>query len=121
MALPSAWSRRSLTVASVAYAAILLVTVVETPPTVPMLVGAVFVFALSGGGTVRLADEHGLRLPAAAFFATVALLLAGAWWRGAGGVNAFVAMSIHLLGLFVVAAVSSGELFLKQLLGARSQ
>ena len=119
MALPWAWNRRTLTVASLTYASVLLVTVVETPPTAPILLGSVLVFALSGGVTVRLADDHELGLPAVAFFGTVALLLAAAWWYGAGSVHAFVAMSIHLLGLFVVAAVAAGELFLQQLTGAR--
>ena len=119
MDLTSAWSRLTLPVASVAYAGVLFLTVVETPPTTPILLGAVFVFALSGGITVRLADEHGLHSPGIAFFGTVALLLAAAWWRGTGGVNAFVAMSIHLVGLYVVAAVAAGELFLQQLTGAR--
>ena len=119
MDLPSAQSRLTSTVASAVYAGVLLAAVVGTPPTTGILVGAVLVFALSSGVTVRLADEHGLRSPAVAFFGTVALLLAAAWWRGAAGVDAFVAMSIHLLGLFVVAAVAAGELFLQQLTGAR--
>ena len=119
MDLPSAWHRFSLPVASAAYAGVLLVTVVETPPTIPILLGAVFTFALSGGVTVRLADEHGLRSPAVAFFATVTLLFATLWWRDPGSVHPLVAMSIHLFGLFVVAAVSAGELFLRQLMGGR--
>ncbi|QKY21563.1 hypothetical protein B4589_014705 [Halolamina sp. CBA1230] len=119
MNLSSAWGRLPLTVASVAYASVLLVTVVETPPTAWMLLGAVFTFALSGGGTVRLADEHGLRSPPIAFFGTVVPLLVAAWWRDPGSVHPLVAMSIHLFGLFVVAAVGAGELFLQQSTGAR--
>src|SRR6056297_2242464 len=119
MDLPSAWNRTTLVVASAAYAGMLLVTGVETPPTAGMLVGVMFVFALSAGGTVRFTDEQELRLPAVAFFGTVALLLAAAWWRGTGDVDALVAASIHLFGLFVVAAVSTAELFLQQVTGAR--
>ena len=117
MALPSTWNRLTLSVVSAAYAGTLLVTVVETPPTARTLVGAVLVFALSIIAPIKLADQHGLRLPAAAFFGVVALLLAAACWRAGGSVDAFVAMVIHLLGLFVVAAVAAGELFVKQLLG----
>jgi hypothetical protein len=119
MGFASTRSRLTLAVGSAAYAGVLLVTVVETPPTTEILVGAVLVFALSSAGPVRLADDHGLRSPAVAFFGTVALLLAAAWWHSAAGVDAFVAMSIHLFGLFVVAGVGAGELFLQGLTGAR--
>ena len=119
MAFPSTWSRLTLSVASLAYAGLLLLTVVEAPTTL-IAAGALFVFALSAGGAVRLADEYGLRWPAAAFFGVVALLLAAACWRGGGSVDAFVAMVIHLLGLFAVAAVAAGERFLQELAGTRN-
>lgn len=120
MALPSTGNRLTLFVASAAYAGALLVTVVETPPTARTLVGAVVVFALSIIAPIKLAEEHDLRLPAAAFFGAVTFLLAAAYWRAGGSVDAFVAMVIHLLGLFVVAAVATGELFLQALAGARN-
>ncbi|WP_435116896.1 hypothetical protein [Halolamina sp. C58] len=119
MAAPSSWNRTTLSVASLAYAGILLLTVVEALTTL-IAAGALFVFALSAGGTVRLADEHGLRWPAAAFFGVVALLLAAAYWRAGGSVDAFTAMMSHLLGLFAVAAVAAAELFLQELAGTRN-